>query len=86
MAKIKTSHAGPKRGRGAFYGPRQVAKAYSDRRRREEAKESIYEQLAEIEDCSDNPGWDCKMCPHYNYCDGYKEYKENTSYFYPAEE
>ena len=34
----KTEHAGPKKGRGAFYGRKAEAKAQSNRRRRENAK------------------------------------------------
>ena len=34
----KTEHAGPKKGRGAFYGRKAAAKAQSNRRRRENAK------------------------------------------------
>lgn len=34
----KTEHAGAKKGRGAFYGRKAVAKAESNRRRREDAK------------------------------------------------
>jgi hypothetical protein len=36
----KTEHAGPKKGRGAFYGPKHVAKKGSARRRREEDKKA----------------------------------------------
>jgi hypothetical protein len=34
----KTEHAGPKKGRGAFYGHKWEAKRASSRRRREDAK------------------------------------------------
>jgi hypothetical protein len=34
----KTEHAGPKKGRGAFYGRKAEAKRQSNRRRREDAK------------------------------------------------
>jgi hypothetical protein len=34
----KTEHAGPKKGRGAFYGRKAEAKALSNRRRREQDK------------------------------------------------
>ncbi len=34
----KTGHAGPKEGRGAFYGRKAEAKARSNRRRREQDK------------------------------------------------
>jgi hypothetical protein len=34
----KTEHAGPKRGRGAYYGRKREAKRASSRRRREDAK------------------------------------------------
>ena len=37
----KTEHAGPKKGRGAYWGPKKVAKAGSRRLRREQAKEEI---------------------------------------------
>jgi hypothetical protein len=32
----KTEHAGPKKGRGGYYGPKRVAKRRSDKRRRRE--------------------------------------------------
>ncbi len=34
----KTEHAGPKKGRGAFYGRKAEAKQQSNRRRREDGK------------------------------------------------
>jgi len=34
----KTEHAGPKKGSGAFYGPKAEAKKASNRRRREDDK------------------------------------------------
>ena len=38
----KTEHAGPKKGRGAFYGPKAEAKRSSNRRRRRTAKREIH--------------------------------------------
>jgi hypothetical protein len=43
----KTEHSGPKRGQGAFWGPRQVAKKQSSRLRRENAKREIRGQVAD---------------------------------------
>jgi hypothetical protein len=40
----KTEHAGPKRGRGAFYGKRQDAKKFSNRHRRINGKVEVKEQ------------------------------------------
>jgi hypothetical protein len=40
----KNEHAGPKKGRGAFYGPKHVAKKGSARRRREEGKKAGKEE------------------------------------------
>ena len=37
----KTEHAGPKKGRGAFYGHKAEAKHDSDRRRREDDKLAV---------------------------------------------
>ena len=37
----KTEHAGPKKGRGAFYGRKAAAKAQSNRRRRENDKREV---------------------------------------------
>jgi hypothetical protein len=34
----KTEHSGAKKGRGAFYGPKAVAKKMSSRRRRTDSK------------------------------------------------
>jgi len=36
--RVKTEHNGPKRGRGAFWGPRQEAKKESNRKRRTDDK------------------------------------------------
>jgi hypothetical protein len=40
----KTEHAGPKRGRGAYYGRKALAKLSSNRARREEDKRIIRER------------------------------------------
>ena len=37
----KTEHTGPKKGRGAFYGPKAIAKKASNRQRRKADKQSI---------------------------------------------
>jgi hypothetical protein len=39
----ESEHAGPKKGRGAFWGHRAEAKAHSDRLRREDDKRAIDE-------------------------------------------
>jgi len=39
----RTEHAGPKKGRGAFWGHRAEAKAHSDRLRREDDKRVVAE-------------------------------------------
>ena len=37
----KTEHSGPKRGQGAYWGPKWVAKAGSNRIRREQGKAEV---------------------------------------------
>jgi hypothetical protein len=37
----KTEHAGPKRGSGAYYGRKAVAKKASNRRRREDDRDAV---------------------------------------------
>lgn len=44
----KTEHNGPKRGRGAFWGPRQDAKKFSNRHRRINGRREIREQREEV--------------------------------------
>jgi hypothetical protein len=39
----KTEHAGAKKGRGGFYGPKRIAKQASDKRRRREGKQAARE-------------------------------------------
>ena len=41
----KTEHAGPKKGRGAYWGRKKVAKAGSKRVRRERGKEEVREAV-----------------------------------------
>jgi len=41
LASHKTEHCGPKRGQGAFWGPKRVAKKKSNRIRRENGKRDI---------------------------------------------
>ena len=41
----KTEHAGPKKGQGAHWGRKKVAKAGSKRVRRERGKEEVREEL-----------------------------------------
>ena len=46
----KTEHAGPKKGRGAFWGPKKIAKAGSKRVRRERGKKEAREGSEASED------------------------------------
>lgn len=41
----RTEHSGPKRGRGAFYGPKAQAKRASARRRRQNDKQAVLDEL-----------------------------------------
>ena len=41
----KTEHSGPKQGRGAFYGPKAGAKKASNRRRRQDDKQTVLNEL-----------------------------------------
>jgi hypothetical protein len=41
FAARRTEHSGPKRGCGAFYGPKAEAKEASDRRRRQDDKQAV---------------------------------------------
>lgn len=43
----KTEHSGPKRGSGAFWGPKKIAKHGSNRKRRKDADRDAREQLTE---------------------------------------
>jgi hypothetical protein len=43
----KTEHAGPKKGRGAYWGRKAEAKRESNRLRRENAKRAVRQGLAE---------------------------------------
>jgi hypothetical protein len=45
----KTEHAGPKKGRGAYWGHKADAKRESDRLRRKNAKRAIRQGLRESE-------------------------------------
>ena len=45
----KTEHCGPKRGKGAYYGPKRRAKQSSNRIRRENAKRDIRDGILHIE-------------------------------------
>lgn len=40
---IKTEHSGPKRGRGNYFGKRQIAKSVSRKLRRRAAKKAVKE-------------------------------------------
>lgn len=51
----KTEHAGPKKGRGAFYGHKWEAKRASSRRRREEAKRLSRAARRSLADDADGP-------------------------------
>jgi hypothetical protein len=42
--KKKTEHAGPKHGKGAFWGPKAEAKKQSSRTRRQNGKREIREE------------------------------------------
>lgn len=42
----KTEHAGPKKGNGAYWGPKEDAKKESNRIRRRNARQSIGEELS----------------------------------------
>ncbi len=44
-----TEHAGPKKGNGAFWGPKQIAKHGSNRKRRSDARREIKESLPSLE-------------------------------------
>ncbi len=43
-----TEHAGPKKGNGAFWGPKQIAKHGSNRKRRGDARREIKTSIAEL--------------------------------------
>jgi hypothetical protein len=43
MRKLKTEHAGAKKGRGAFYGKKAIAKLTSNRSRRRNDVKSVEE-------------------------------------------
>lgn len=49
---IKTEHAGPKRGRGAYHGPKRDAKKDSKKLRRQADKREIREQLHRCLPCA----------------------------------
>jgi hypothetical protein len=41
----RTEHSGPKQGRGAFYGPKAEAKKASNRRRRQDDRQAVLNEL-----------------------------------------
>ena len=41
----RTEHSGPKQGRGAFYGPKAEAKRASTRRRRQNDKQAVLDEI-----------------------------------------
>lgn len=45
---MKTEHSGPKRGQGAYYGPKRVAKKKSNRIRRENGKRDVRVSLTDV--------------------------------------
>ena len=51
-AAKKTEHAGPKRGNGAYWGPKQDAKKESSRIRRRNSRAEIQESVKSIADGS----------------------------------
>lgn len=56
-AARKTEHAGAKRGRGAYWGPKQEAKKQSNRIRRENTRREIRSELDASSDGSKPSGF-----------------------------
>jgi hypothetical protein len=61
----RTEHSGPKQGRGAFYGPKAEAKKASNRRRRQDNKQTVLNELenlphfpTECRDAAQRPKYD----------------------------
>jgi len=52
----KTEHSGAKKGRGAFYGPKAVAKEMSNRRRRADSKRAARLNREDTEKQRVSPG------------------------------
>ncbi len=51
----KSEHAGPKKGRGAYWGRKADAKRESNRVRREDAKQAVRQGMTDSED--EIEGW-----------------------------